>query len=296
MKHIGLIFVFTLLAFSAVQAQDTPVVDRYPSILLCEDGQGCRHSPISGALSYDDARLALGEPPIDGARALICTEGGCDWASVSDQDIDLVFGGDGTPDGMKAMTFDEDEVEPEGFDFSEEEAQDEAEEFDFSEDEVEDGPRGFDFSEDELGVHDVVPKAGSWTAVHEAATLNCPGVFSMDIPAGDPQDATITVAEDGSSFSATDLDPDTPQMDMQRVRPGYYHAELPIETGEGSMVLKYDVGFFDPALAVGTITGEMTTQGYDCTIERGVLIVHESLDLFSETDDPAEESTADGVS
>lgn len=292
MKYIAVCLLLVVLTSSAALAQDTPPVDPYPTILLCEDGQGCRHAPISGSLSYTDARLALGEPDVENPRALVCTESGCDWASVSDEDIDLVYGGDGTPEGTKAMTFDEEDVEPEGFDFSEEEAQDEADGFDFTEEE----PEGFDFSEEEASVRDVVPKAGSWTSVHEAGTMVCPGVFNMDIPAGDPQEATITVAEDGSSFRATDLDPETPQMDMQRVGPGLYHAELPIETGEGSMLLKYDVAFFDPALAVGMITAEMSTQGYDCNVERGVLIVHESLDLFPESDESAEDSEADSVS
>lgn len=283
MKYVLLCIVLVLTTVSVTTAQSTQP-DPYPTILLCEEGAGCRHSPISGDLSYLDATLALGEPDVEDARVIFCSESGCDWGSISDEDIDLVFGGDGVPDGSKVMRFEESDTEPEGFDFTEDEAEPEG--FDFTEDETE--PEGFDFTEDELGVRNPVPLSGSWTAIHEAGTLDCPDVFSMDIPAGDEQNATITVAEDGSSFSALDLDPETPQMDMQRVSPGYYHAEMPIDTPEGSMVLMFDVGFFDPGLAVGMITGEMTTQGYNCTVKRGMLIIHESLDLLPDSDEDAE--------
>lgn len=277
-----LLFCLLIVSFVRVSAQEIPDgADPYPTILLCEDGQGCRHSPISGELSYRDAAIALGEPEVDAPRVVVCDGSGCSWAVISDEDIDLAYGGDGEPDGAKTMTFDEDEVE-DGFDFSDDEADEDSEGFDFTDDEAD--TTGFDFSEDDLSYNDVIPLGGSWTAIHEAGLLDCPGAFSMEIPAGDEQQATIEVAADGSSFRATDLDPETPQIDMTRVEPGLYHAELPIDTPEGAMTLMYDVGFFDPALAVGMIRAEMTTQGYECTVTRGVLILHESLDLMADGD------------
>ena len=216
MKYGLFLIVLLLVPVFTASAQEADP-DPYPTILLCEHDVGCRHSPISGDLSYQDAVMALGEPEMEGARAVICDASGCSWAVVSDEDADLVYGGDGTPEGNKVMRFEEDEVEPEGFEFTEEEVEAE----------------GFDFSEDELGLNDVVPLSGSWLAIHQAGTINCPGAFSMEIPAGDEQEATITVSEDGSSYTAVDLEPDTPQMTMERVGPGHYHTELPIEAPEG---------------------------------------------------------------
>ena len=257
-----------LLVLVPVSAQDSDTpVDPYPSLLLCSDGQGCRHSPISGEMSFEELSIVLGEPEVDGVpRNVVCSESGCSWSVLEDGEADLAFGGDGEPDGSRTMTFDEDEVdtEPEGFDFTE--------------DEVE----GFDFTDEEFGARHVTPLSGSWTTLHFAGTMDCPGAFSMEIPASDAETATIQVSADGYSFTATDLDPEAPEVTMQISGWGQYHADFTVPTPEGDVVLNFDIVFPDPALAFGMISSDIESQGITCMIRRGFAVFHESLDLFPE--------------
>lgn len=268
MKRIVVSLMMILLLSLPVFAQDSDApIDPYPSLLLCADGQGCRHSPISGELSYEELTIVLGEPEVEGVpRNVVCTDDGCNWSVLEDGDVDIVFGGDGTPDGTKAMVFDEDDIdsEPEGFDFTE--------------DEVE----GFDFTDEELGARHVTPLSGSWTSVHFAGSIDCPGAFSMEIPAGDVETATIQVSADGRSFVALDLDPETPEITMNISGWGQYHADYTVSTPEGDMVLNFDIVFADPGLGFGMISSDITTQGFACTVRRGFAVFYEGLNLFPE--------------
>jgi hypothetical protein len=276
MKRIVVSLMMMLMVLIPVSAQDSDApIDPYPSLLLCEDGQGCRHSPISGELSYEELLIVLGEPEVDGVpRNVVCSESGCGWSMLDDSDADIVFGGDGTPAGSKTITFDEDEAE--GFDFTEDEVEGfdtESEGFDFTED-------GFDFTEEEFGARNVTPLSGSWTSVHFAGSIDCPGAFNMEIPAGDIETATIQVSTDGRSFVALDLDPETPEITMRIYGWGQYHADYTVSTPEGDMVLNFDIVFADPGLGFGLISSDIETQGFACTIRRGFAVFHESLDLF----------------
>ena len=265
MKRIVVSLMMMLMILVPVSAQDSDAPDPYPSLLLCEDGQGCRHSPISGELSYEELTIVLGEPEVEGVpRNVVCTDDGCNWSVLEDGDVDIVFGGDGTPEGTKAMVFDEDDIDSE------------SEGFDFTEDEVE----GFDFTEGELGARHVTPLSGSWTSIHFDGTIDCPGAFSMAIPGGDIETATIQVSADGRSFVALDLDPETPEITMRISGWGQYHADYTVSTPEGDMVLNFDIMFVDSGLGVGMISSDITTQGFACTVRRGFAVFHESLDLF----------------
>lgn len=232
---------------------------QYPSALLCETGNGCRHSPISGMeqRSFWDALLGTEAP---GSTTVICsTETGCTWAELSDADADLLFGGDGTPEGQRGMVFGEDEgmvIERPGT------------------------LAPIVFTDDEVAaVITVTPMSGRWTSNHANGVMDC-GIMRLDIPAGDVEVGEMAVLDDGARLVATGMSADTETLELHHISGGSYHDDITVTADGAEMVLNFDLVFVDPGMGQGLIWAEISEQGIDCRIERPFMLLHESVDFF----------------
>ncbi|NDJ77275.1 MAG: hypothetical protein GYB65_13555 [Chloroflexi bacterium] len=285
-KHVYALLITMLLAvfvpvFSVV-AQDG---GDGPALVFCESGSGCAYSPISGELSNDDVSLVLGEEDPYGNDVVVCdVAGGCQWANLDPEDLDLVNGGDGEVNSPEIdfddeadaneddeIIFDEDEVEPI-----------EDDEMIFDEDEVEAyDTEALIFDIDEITATTVTPKSGNWTAYHLPGAMVC-DVITIDIPASPPQSGTVSVSEDGSTLTLESLDAEVGSVPMVRVAGGYYHGELTIE----GITLNYEEFFLDDGYALGLIHATFTQEGVNCQITRRFWTVYDGEDLV---EDPGED-------
>jgi len=257
-KRLSLLVVLVLVMLPLVpaRAQDGGGPDN-PQLVFCEAG-GCTFSEISGELSYEDTSLVLGEEDPHGNNVIVCQSGmGCQWSAVSPEDLDLVNGGDGIVEG-EPMIFDEDEVDAIDSD-----------EMIFDEDEVDAiDPDEYIFDLSDMQPTNVVPVPGAWMAYHLAGAMVCPGVMTIDIPAGDPQSGTLTVSEDGRTLDLENLDPEATSVPMQRVVPGIYHGELTGTVEGNSVTLNFDEVFITEEFGIGLIHAEIAAQGIECRLER----------------------------
>lgn len=267
------------MALPTVQAQDGgPAFE----ILNCVDGQGCSYDTPADEVTKSDIELTLGEEDTSGNGLLVCAEaGGCTWAEASMEDIDLLYGGDGEPEGT--MIFDDDEVDPV------EDDDEDVMEFDEDEvDPVEDAElgQGFIFDESDAAQTNIVPRDGQWTTYHQAGQMVCPGAMTLDIPAGDVTTGTLTVLDGGSSLHGEDLDPETAELDMQRRLDGVYGAELTLNIEGGTMHMYWEQVFVSDTFAVGLIHGQFEQQGMTCIVRRPFYSMHsDGIQIEEDGDD-----------
>jgi hypothetical protein len=296
-----LLTLFGLLALivpGAALAQDGE--GEPPTLLLCENGAGCRHAKMSGKMSQEDLELLMGEEDPHGKNIVICHDSGCDWSALSEEDADLAAGGDGEvpmtftveevygEDTEEEMTFTEEEAEQ----LEEESEEAESDDADAEDSEVEDEDESMNFTIDEVTPSNVVPMGGQWTAYHSPGIMDC-GVMTMDIPGGDVQTGNVQVSEDGSTITATGLDADATTLPMNRIAGGVYHAQLEITVEGSTATIDFYIVFVDEGLGVGYIEGKAAAQGVECLIQRWFQVLHGEVDLMRDEVLPPEDETID---
>lgn len=233
--------------YSTAYAQDS---NPNPAIMICVTGAGCWHSDISGELSSEQTTTLIGENDSTGNNVVCTVDAGCEWTALEPNDLDLAYEGDGEADGEKQpapeLPDDSDKMFP------------------------------------ALDVEDatVTPVEGTWVAYNLAGAMVCPGVMTFDIPASPPQTGQLIVEDDGAVLTLESNDPELGVVPMMRTQDGVYHGTLEMEVEGQTLTINYDEMFVEPTMAVGMIHGEMTAQGYECTILRPFYTTIEGLELL----------------
>lgn len=103
MSRYWLIAAALLVLVAGVSAQEATLVNVY----MCYSDGECGHAVTSQEWTPEQAELVIGEPAPSANASIVCVENGaCVWTELSESDIELANGGDGTIEPVEIINLD----------------------------------------------------------------------------------------------------------------------------------------------------------------------------------------------